>query len=147
MYQTQKVSKLIKPGEGTKLTQGASPQKKLEDKREQEKMRKTLISYDISDSQIDELTKNFDDPVKKARYLESFNLINSIQKKNQDNKVVHRHGFQRIQKILDEIEYKENERLQIEENEFLKNKERDDSRRAEHRDREMRLSDSFKQRS
>jgi hypothetical protein len=34
MYQTQKVSKLIKPGEGTKLTQGASPQKKLEDKRE-----------------------------------------------------------------------------------------------------------------
>ena len=59
-------------------------------------MRKTLMSYDISDSQIDELTKNFDDPVKKARYLESFNLINSIQKKNQDNKVVHRHGYQRI---------------------------------------------------
>ena len=54
------------------------------------------MSYDISDSQIDELTKNFDDPVKKARYLESFNLINSIQKKNQDNKVVHRHGYQRI---------------------------------------------------
>ena len=147
MYQTQKVSKSIKPGEGTKLTQGASPQKKLEDKREQEKMRKTLMSYDISDSQIDELTKNFDDPVKKARYLESFNLISSIQKKNQDNKVVHRHGYQRIQKILDEIQHKERERLQIEEDEFLKSKERDDSRRAENRDREMRLSDSFKQRS
>ena len=49
------------------------------------------------------MTKNFDDPVKKARYLESFNLISSIQKKNQDNKVVHRHGYQRIKKILDEI--------------------------------------------
>ena len=62
-----------------------------------------LMSFDISESQIDELTRYFDDPVKKARYLESFNLINNIQKKNHENKVVHRHGYQRIQKILNEI--------------------------------------------
>lgn len=121
--QSQKI-KSMRPGEGSKILAG-SPQKKMEDKKEQERMRKILLSHDISEQQMEELSKYFDDPVKRAKYLESFNLISNIQKRNQDQKVIHRHGFQRIQKILDQIKLREQERMQVEVNESRRTFERD----------------------
>ena len=54
---TKRESRFVKPGEGTKLV-AASPQKKnMDDKREQERMKKMLMSYDISDSQVEELSR------------------------------------------------------------------------------------------
>ena len=41
-------------------------------------------------------------------------MISSIQRKNQDNKVINKHGYGRIQKILDKIETSERYRVEEE---------------------------------